>query len=87
MGRIEKLISIIMSENSDNNVKFKDIRTLLLYLGFEERINGSHHIYRKSNLNTLLNIQKDGDMAKSYQIKQVRKLIISNNLWNKNEKI
>ena len=38
-------------------------------------------IYRKDGVKALLNLQKDADLAKSYQVKQVRNLINENNLW------
>jgi hypothetical protein len=31
-------------------------------------------------IETKLNLQKDGDMAKSYQVKQVRKFLLENQL-------
>ena len=85
MGQIEKLIAIILSGNSDNNIKFNDLKRLLIRLGFTERIKGSHHIFRKNEVSTMINLQSDGDMAKSYQVKQIRNLIIENNLWIENE--
>ncbi len=32
---------------SDNNIPFNDLRNLLLKMGFEERVKGSHHNFRK----------------------------------------
>jgi len=55
----------------------------LLEFGFDERIKGSHHIYTKDGIETMLNLQKDGDMAKGYQVKQVRKMILNYNLRGK----
>ncbi len=83
MGQFEKLLSIVMSGFSDNNIRFRDLRSVLLELGFDERIKGSHHIYTKDGIETMLNLQKDGDMAKGYQIKQVRKMILNYNLRGK----
>ena len=83
MGQFEKLLSIVMSGLSDNNIRFRDLRSVLLEFGFDERIKGSHHIYTKDGIETMLNLQKDGDMAKSYQVKQVRKMILNYNLRGK----
>ncbi len=83
MGQFEKLLSIVMSGLSDNNIRFRDLRSVLLEFGFDERIKGSHHIYTKDGIETMLNLQKDGDMAKGYQVKQVRKMILNNNLRGK----
>jgi hypothetical protein len=60
MSRIEKLILRILSGTSDANIAFQDLHGLLTHLGFEERIN----------------LQKDGDKAKPYQIKQIRAVIL-----------
>ena len=83
MGQFEKLLSIVMSGLSDNNIRFRDLRSVLLEFGFDERIKGSHHIYTKDGIETMLNLQKDGDMAKGYQVKQVRKMILNYNLRGK----
>lgn len=80
MGQFEKLLSIVMSGLSDNNIRFRDLRSVLLEFGFDERIKGSHHIYTKHGIETMLNLQKDGDMAKAYQVKQVRKMTLNYNL-------
>ncbi len=49
---------------------------LLKRLGFEERIRGSHHIFTKTEVEEILNLQAKGLKAKSYQVKQVRNIII-----------
>ena len=80
MSRTNKLILKILSGRSDNNFKFSDVCNLLIHLGFELRVKGSHHVFRASGVRKMLNLQKDGDMAKEYQIKQVRDLLIENKL-------
>ncbi len=76
MGKQEKILWQILRGISDANIKFADLRNLLIHLGFEERIKGSHHLYRKSGVFEKINIQKDGSKAKPYQIKQVRDIIL-----------
>lgn len=49
---------------------------MLKWLGFEERIRGSHHIFRKQGIRELINLQHDGNKAKVYQIRQVRQIIL-----------
>ena len=49
---------------------------MLLYLGFEERIRGSHHIYRKAGIEEKINLQREGNNAKPYQVRQVRGIIL-----------
>jgi len=47
MSKIEKLILKILRGKSDANISFDDLRNLLLHLGFQERVRGSHHIFVK----------------------------------------
>jgi len=49
---------------------------LLQALGFEERIRGSHHTYRKKGIEEKINIQKDGSKAKPYQVRQIRSILL-----------
>ena len=66
----------ILQGESDANVDFDDLRRLLAWLGFEERIRGSHHIFRKQGVRELINLQKEGNKAKVYQVRQVRRIIL-----------
>ncbi len=76
MGKYEKLLPRILSGTSDANIKFTELCNLLKELGFEERKRGSHHIFRKDSVTEKVNLQKDGDKAKPYQVKQVRNIIV-----------
>ncbi len=49
---------------------------MLKQLGFEERIRGSHHIFTKEGIEEIINLQPKRANAKSYQVKQVRNLIL-----------
>ena len=62
--------------NSDSNIRFQDLRGLLISLGFSERIKGSHHIFAKSGVQEIWNIQPLNTNAKPYQVKQLRNLIL-----------
>ena len=42
----------------------------------ERRCRGSHHIFRKEGISEKINLQQDGNKAKPYQVKQVRKIIL-----------
>jgi hypothetical protein len=53
------------------------LRNLLIRLGFEERIKGSHHILTKDGIEEILNIQPKAGKAKPYQVKQVRTVIVT----------
>ena len=76
MGKHEKLIDKILRGASDANIAFDDIRSLLLHFGFEERVRGSHHVYRKGGIEEKINIQRSGNKAKPYQVKQIRAVIL-----------
>ena len=76
MSKYEKVLLHVIRGASDSNVAFSDMRLLLKNLGFVERIRGSHHIYYKEGVVEILNLQPKGSKAKSYQVKQVRNLIL-----------
>lgn len=76
MGKYDKLISQILRGVSDANIQFDDLCQLMRHLGFEERIRGSHHIFRKKGIEEMINLQRDGSKAKVYQVRQVRTVIL-----------
>lgn len=76
MSKHEKLLIKILRGTSDKNIDFEEFRNLLLRLGFEERIKGSHHILTKEGIEDILNIQPKSGKAKPYQVKQVRNIIV-----------
>ncbi|MEC4803724.1 MAG: type II toxin-antitoxin system HicA family toxin [Jaaginema sp. PMC 1079.18] len=76
MGKYEKLLQKILTGTSDKSIKFDELRQLLKRLGFDERVKGDHYIFTKDNVEEIINIQPKGSEAKSYQIKQVRNLIL-----------
>ena len=75
MGNHEKLLFQILRGLSDTNIDFDDLRGLLLHIGFEIRIRGSHHMFRKNGIPEKINLQRDGSKAKSYLVRQVRNII------------
>ena len=76
MSKFEKILLDILRGTSDANVNFDDLRKALSDLGFSERIKGSHHIFSKTGVIEIINLQPKGSKAKAYQVKQVRNLII-----------
>lgn len=76
MGQQEKLLSRILQGASDANIVFEEACHLLRRLGFDERIRGSHHVFRKSGIQEKINLQCDGSKAKAYQVRQVRAIIL-----------
>ncbi|MFI5131037.1 MAG: type II toxin-antitoxin system HicA family toxin [Chitinophagales bacterium] len=57
-------------------IDFNDLCNILETLGFDNRINGSHHFYIKAGIIEIINLQPANGKAKPYQVKQVRKLLI-----------
>ena len=54
------------------NVKFKDLLQIAVRYFGEPRITGIHHIFKTPwKGHPWVNLQKDGKMAKPYQVKQV----------------
>ncbi len=54
-------------------------------LGFEERIRGSHRIFKREDIDEILTLQPRGSKAKPYQVKQVRNLILKYRLASHDE--
>ena len=76
MGAYDKLLGTILRGASDANIAFEDLCQLLRHLGFDERTRGSHHLFRKSGIIELINLQRDGSKAKVYQVRQVRAVLL-----------
>lgn len=72
----DSLLIQILRGASDSNVRFQDLRSLLVRLGFTERIRGDHHIFTRDGVAEILNLQPRGSMAKPYQVRQVRKVLV-----------
>ena len=47
------------------------------------RVKGSHHSFRKEEVEEKINLQRDGNKAKPYQVKQVRNIILKYKLGGK----
>ena len=73
----KKILEKVLTGLSDKNIRFSELRNLVLSLGFDERIKGDHHIFTKAGIPEILNLQplRDG-MAKAYQVKQIRSIIL-----------
>lgn len=85
MTKQDKLIARILRGQSDSNLKFDDIRKLLIQLGFIERIRGSHHVFVMPGSDILMNLQRDGRLAKAYQVRQVRESLTTRGLLDKED--
>lgn len=59
-----KVLRRVLSGTSDANLDFDDLCHLLTSLGFEMRVRGSHHIFRRAGIEEKLNLQREGHEAK-----------------------
>jgi hypothetical protein len=80
VARYDELLSKILRGASDANIPFNPLRNLLRRLGFSERIRGDHHIFTKSGVEEIINLQPRGNKAKPYQVKQIRGVIVKYHL-------
>jgi predicted RNA binding protein YcfA (HicA-like mRNA interferase family) len=80
MGKWDKLRQRILLGEADSNVPFADLCHLLRRCGFEERIAGSHHIFYQPGVEEILNLQPKDKLAKTYQVGQVRQLLLKYSL-------
>ena len=71
-----KIFDRILRGTSDANIRFDELCRLLKRLGFAERIRGDHHIFTRDGVEEILNLRPRGSQAKSYQVKQVRNVIV-----------
>lgn len=76
MSKVDRVLAQVLQGTADANIAFDDLRHLLGRLGFEQRIRGSHHIFRRSGVVEKINLQKDGSKARPYQVRQVRQVIV-----------
>ena len=73
---VAKTLRRVLSGTSDAAIRFDDLYSLLEDLGFEKRSKGGHHIFRKAGVEERLNLQREGNNAKPYQVKQVRAVVL-----------
>lgn len=76
MAKLQKLIEQILLGRSDANIGFEELCNVLIGLGFSQRIRSSHHIFSRPDVRELINLQRDGNKAKPYQVRQVRAIIL-----------
>lgn len=79
------MLQRLMSGTSDAAIRFDELCNLLEVLGFEMRVRGSHHLFRKPGVEERLNLQRDGSHAKPYQVRQVRAVVLRYRLGVRDE--
>lgn len=72
----ERILRRVLGGTSDANIRFDDLCHLPSNLGFEMRVRWSHHIFRRAGVEEKVNLQREGDKAKPYQVRQVRAVIL-----------
>jgi predicted RNA binding protein YcfA (HicA-like mRNA interferase family) len=78
MNRRKLLKKII---NGSKNIRFGDMVNLVRGFGFDlSRTEGSHHIFSRSDIPELVNLQNVKGQAKPYQMRQFLKLVEKHNL-------
>lgn len=71
-----KTLTRVLRGTADANIRFDERCQLLKRLGFAERVRGDHHIFTRDGVEEVLNLQPCGSLAKAYQVKQVRDVIL-----------
>ncbi len=75
----KKLLQLIVA--NQKNIKFNDFLRLVNCFGFKlDRVSGSHHIFKHSDICDIINLQNVKGEVKPYQVKQFLKIIENNNL-------
>ena len=87
MARRDKLLDRILRGTSDANIPFDELCGLLVHLGFDERVRGSHHIFTKEGVEEIINLQPKGSKAKPYQVKQIRGIVLKYKLGGEDDSV
>ena len=80
MASEEKVLERLRDHQRDRGWEFGELCRLLQRLGFEMRISGSHHFFRRAGMRDIINLQPQSGQAKSYQVRQARKVLQANGL-------
>lgn len=80
MSKHEKLLERLRDAQRDASWDFAELCQFLQKLGFEMRIGGSHHFFRKPGVADVINLQPAGSQAKAYQVRQARKVLETHRL-------
>ena len=83
----DKTLERILRGTSDANIGFAALCKLLQKLGFTQRIRGSHHIFIRDDVEEILNLQPKHALAKPYQVKQVRNVILKYKLGDDDDSL
>lgn len=87
MSQQEKTLRAIMHGANDRGIAFAELRGVLERLEFQCRVKGDHFIYTKDGVEEIINIQPLGNMAKPYQVKQIRQIILKYRLGGASDEV
>ena len=73
---VDKTLQRVLNGTADAAIRFDELCSLLESLGFAKRVKGSHHLFRRSGVEERINLQRDGNHAKPYQVKQAGVVIL-----------
>lgn len=71
MSKLQKLIERILE---GRNLSYKEAETLLLKLGFQLEIHGSHHVFRKKGFAKNISIKRRSQLL-PYQIADLKEVL------------
>ncbi len=71
MSKFEKLIQKILN---GKNVSHDEVENVLLHLGFQLKIRGSHHNFRKPQYHRTLSIKRRSQLL-PYQIEDLKEVL------------
>jgi hypothetical protein len=74
--RRDKDLRRILDGRNDSNIDFALLVTVLKRLGYDVRTEGSHRTVTKPTVPEAMVIQPRGKLAKDYQVRQVRRVIL-----------
>ncbi len=80
-----RFLKRLMSGQSDTDIAFDDLCSLLKRLGFQVHVHGDHYIFTKDDVIEIINLQPVNTKAKPYQVKQVRNLLRAYRLDEENK--
>jgi hypothetical protein len=71
MGSWKKTLEKVQVGNADASIRYDELCHLPTRLGYGSNQTGSHRVFRLAGRD-IINLQRAGAMAKSYQVRQVR---------------
>ncbi len=74
MSRAAKILEAARANPA--GLTFGELQSLVTAVGFVlVRHNGSHHVYKRSGVVEIINLQPKGNSAKRYQVEQVLEIV------------